>query len=122
VAVDALKEFRNSERTKWEDAFIGLVRIHKLPKPESQYKFHPERGWKSDFAYPSHRLLIEIEGGIWRRGGGAHSHPSNILRDIEKYNAAALLGFYVLRFSDREIKDQSCIETVRNFLETHPIA
>lgn len=52
---------------------------------------------------------MEIEGGIWMRaygrGGGAHSRPMNILRDMEKGNLAAKLGWRVFRFTTQEFKN-----------------
>lgn len=65
---------------------------------EPEYVFHPTRQWRFDVALPDHRIAIEIEGGIWKHGGGGHSHPMHIERDIEKYNAAAQLGWRVFRF------------------------
>lgn len=79
-----------------------------------EWKFWPTRKFSFDRAWPGEKLAVEIEGGIWRRGGGAHSHPTSIMRDIEKYNAAVLLGWRVLRFSDYHLKSPyflECIET-----------
>ena len=66
-----------------------------MPTPE--WKFHPGRAWQFDYAWPLHFVALEIEGGIWKKGGGAHSHPLNIERDLEKYSEAAILGWRVLR-------------------------
>lgn len=89
--------------------------------PATQFKFCDTRRWQTDFAWPEKKILVEIEGGIWRRDrfgnwAGAHSHPLNILRDIEKYNHMALLGYRLFRFSDRELKDGSAIEMMRKVL------
>jgi hypothetical protein len=78
-------------------ALVGLCRAAGLPEPTPEYEFHPTRKFRFDYALPEHKIAIEVEGGIWREGGGAHSHPSNILRDLEKYNEAACLGWRVLR-------------------------
>jgi very-short-patch-repair endonuclease len=82
-----------------------LVRALRLPEPVRQYQFHPERKWRVDFAWPERGVLVECEGGIWGRGGMAHSHPLGILRDIEKYNAAALAGFRVFRVTEMMLKN-----------------
>lgn len=76
---------------------IQLCIAHGLPEPRPEYRFHPTRLWRFDYAWPAQKIAAEVEGGIWRKGGGAHSHPQNIERDIEKYNAAAVLGWRVLR-------------------------
>jgi hypothetical protein len=78
-------------------ALVGMFRAAGLPEPVPEYEFHHARKWRFDYALPLIKVAIEIEGGIWREGGGAHSHPLNIQRDIEKYNEAAVLGWRVLR-------------------------
>jgi hypothetical protein len=77
----------------------ALFRAEGLPELRPEFVFHPVRGWQFDYADVPHLIAIEIEGGIWRQGGGAHSHPTAILRDMEKYNAATLLGWRVLRYT-----------------------
>ena len=89
-----------------------------IPEPEREYLFHPTRKWRVDFAWPKRRLFVEIEGGIWRRGGGAHSHPSNIERDIEKGNAITMAGCFLLRVTDKMIKSGEAFELVKKFLLT----
>ena len=111
---------RSAETSKWEDYFRFHVKLAGIPNPMGQFKFAESIGrrWAVDFAWPKQKIVVEIEGGIWRRGGGAHSHPMNILRDIEKYNALAMMGYRLFRFSDRELKDGSAIEMMKKvFLE-----
>lgn len=79
-----------------------------LPTPVAEFKFHPERKWRLDYAWPERKIGLEIEGGIWIRGrsghGGAHSLPSNIVRDMEKMNEAQRLGWRIFRFQPRQLK------------------
>ena len=65
-----------------------------------EFKFHPSRKWRADFAIPSKRLLIEIEGGAW--SGGRHTRGAGFVGDMEKYNAAAVLGYRVLRYQPKD--------------------
>jgi very-short-patch-repair endonuclease len=92
---------RSAHRQKYELAFERLCQWWGIPDPVRNFRFHPVRLWKADFAWPAQKLIVEIEGGIWRRGGGAHSHPLGIERDIEKYNAATMLGYRILRVTDK---------------------
>lgn len=62
----------------------------------SEYRFHPTRRWRFDFAYWPAKVAIEIEGGVYSRG--RHTRGSGFVADCEKYNAAAELGWTVLRF------------------------
>jgi hypothetical protein len=74
-----------------------------LPELLPEFVFHPSRKWAFDYASLAHMIAIEIEGGIWRPGGGAHSHPTAIVRDLQKYNAATLIGWRVLRYQPQDI-------------------
>lgn len=65
-----------------------------------EYKFHPKRRWRIDFAFPEIKLAIEIEGAIWVRG--RHTRGSGFIKDMEKYNNLALLGWKLLRFTSQE--------------------
>ena len=60
-----------------------------------EYRFHPTREWRFDFAIPAVRVAIEVEGGVWN--GGRHFRPEGYLRDMEKYNEAAACGWLVIR-------------------------
>ncbi len=61
-----------------------------------EYRFHPTRRWRFDFAIPYLRIAIEAEGGVW--SGGRHVRGSGFTLDCEKYNAATVLGWRVLRY------------------------
>lgn len=90
---------------------VALCDEARLPRPVPEYEFHPHRKWRFDYAWPPQKIAIEVDGGIWRGYGkgskntkaGAHSHPTAILRDMEKGNAAVLLGWRVLRFVPEEL-------------------
>ena len=63
--------------------------------PEQQYRFHPVRRWRFDYAWPDRFLAVEVDGGQWSPRGGRH----NTDRDREKLNEAAKMGWRVLRYS-----------------------
>ena len=85
--------------------FLKLLAANRLPEPTPEHRFDTARKWRFDFAFVAHKVALEVEGGIYghrRKDGswstkGAHSTPAGILRDMEKYNAAALQGWRVLR-------------------------
>lgn len=82
-----------------------------LPTPKREYKFHPERRWRFDFAFVEQRLAVECDGGQWVAGGGRHNGDP----DREKLNQAAILGWRVLRFSTRQIQHDpiECVRQIR---------
>lgn len=66
-------------------------------KLETEYKFHPKRKWRADFAIPDVKLLIEFEGIMSQKS--RHTSVVGYSKDCEKYNAASTLGFRVLRYT-----------------------
>ena len=104
---EAKKLAAKAKRERFENLFAIQLQGAGLPAYVRQYRFAQSLGrqWSSDFAWPTLKLLCEVDGGVWRQGGGAHSHPTNIVRDMEKQNDAALLGFLVLRFTTDQIKN-----------------
>ena len=42
---------------------VGLCRAAGLPEPVPEYRWHPVRKFRADYAIPLHRILIEIDGG-----------------------------------------------------------
>lgn len=90
-----------------EEQFLQLINLQQrlnrtsIPSPEREYRFHHTRRWRFDFAWPSERVAVEIEGGIWAKG--RHSRGSGMVADMDKYNEAARLGWRVLRFTDKHL-------------------
>lgn len=84
-----------------------------LPDPIAEYRFHPTRKWRIDWAFPSVRLAIEIEGAIWT--AGRHIRPSGFIKDMEKYNMLSEMGWVLLRYQPGKI-DYDQIERVYSSL------
>ena len=70
-----------------------------------EHYFHPTRQWRFDWAHLELLIAVEVEG-VTHFGPaiGRHQSAAGIEGDMEKYNAAALLGWTVLRYSQRMIK------------------
>lgn len=86
-----------------------------LPKPEREYRFAPPRRWRFDFSWKEHKLAVEVEGGAWTRG--RHTRGAGFLGDIEKYNAATLLGWRVIRVTPQQVADGTALTLVERALE-----
>ena len=91
-------KIKKAERYAW---FLPMLK-ERWPDAVAEFRFHPTRKWSADFAIPSERLLIEVEGGIF--SGGRHTRGAGFMGDMEKYNAAAMLGYRVLRYSPTQLK------------------
>lgn len=77
---------------------------------EQEYKFHPKRKWRADFHILGKKILVEVEGGVW--SGGRHTRGKGYIGDMEKYNAAVVLGFQVLRFSTEQVKSGLAVQQI----------
>jgi hypothetical protein len=82
-----------------------------LPPPKIEYRFHPTRRWRFDYAWPEVYVALEKQGGTWRRGGGAH-RGVGFERDIEKFNEAQCLGWIVLQQTPEKIFTKESITLI----------
>ena len=114
--IDIDKVHKTAARDKWEREFAFQLIAAGFPKPETEYKFHPTRKWRIDLCYPGVRLALECQGGIWMKGGGAHSRPANIERDIEKHNALVMAGWTLLLVTPKTIKSGEALKMVETWM------
>ncbi|ADP20074.1 MULTISPECIES: endonuclease domain-containing protein [Achromobacter] len=103
--------------SKGEEEFVLQLRALRLPAPEREFRFHPNRAFRFDFAWPKlpcgRRLAVEIEGGI--HSGGRHVRPQGYKRDLEKYNSAVALGWTLLRFSSSMVFNGEAVQVVQSW-------
>lgn len=100
------------------DELLGQIRLAGLPAPETEFRFHPQRKWRFDLAYPSVRLAVEYEGLVWKGKGGRHQRAQGLIADAEKYAEALLLGWRVLRVTSKHVKSGQALAWVTRALET----
>ena len=100
-------------------AFRAMCVQNGLPRPVFEHQFHPQRKWRFDIAWPHHRLALEVEGGVWTQG--RHTRGSGFVRDMEKYNAAAALGWRLLRVVPDTLFTTDTVEMIRDAVQA-PIA
>jgi hypothetical protein len=86
---------------KKNEIFFNVLNYLKIPLPEKEYKFHHERKWRFDFCWKEKMIALEVEGGVW--SNGRHTRGSGFIKDMEKYNAAAVLGYRVVRCMPSEL-------------------
>lgn len=105
-----------SEVAAAENLLASHIQLLGLPQPSRQYRYVPGRRITADFAFELYRLLVEVQGGIWRRGGGAHSHPIDLERDIEKRRLALLNDWAVLEVTTDEVRNGKAAALVEQVL------
>lgn len=95
---------------------------------EREYQFHPTRRWRFDFAWPQYRVALEREGGRWAKVKcqcgrvktifvSRHHSRDGMEEDARKYNAAAALGWVVIRATPRMLTDGSAARDLFDVLE-----
>lgn len=85
-----------------------------IPAPFYEFKFHAERKWRFDLAWvlrPKYLLAIEVQGGIWSKG--RHTQGAAMLREWEKLNAAAVLGWRILYCQPDDLCRSAMVLTIK---------
>jgi len=91
--------------------FERLLRSVGLPAPVREHRFHAVRRWRFDYAWLAEKVALEVEGGVWT--GGRHTRGAGFLADIEKYNAAVVAGWRIVRVTPSKL----CASTTIGILE-----
>jgi hypothetical protein len=111
-----------------ESIFKALCRASGLPEPVPEYRFHPKRKWRLDWAFPCDdngvavKVGLEIDGGAFagkpcafcgQRKGGRHNRGAGFLKDICKLNEAQILGWKVLRCTPSDVESGAVFELLK---------
>jgi hypothetical protein len=83
-------------------------------KLKSEYTFAYPRKFKADYAHPTARVLIDLQGAIHTRGG--HSTGAGIIRDCEKLMYANLLD-YQMFYLTKELLTSNTICLIKQHIE-----
>ncbi len=96
------------------EVFLRALEVRGLPRPEREWKFEAKRRWRFDYAWPERMVALEVEGGVWT--GGRHTRGAGFLKDMEKYNRAAVLGWRLLRVTPDKLVSFGTFEMLREIL------
>lgn len=107
--IDDYRNIRNkAEKT---DEFISMLSLTLELEVWPEFYFTLSRQWRFDYCIPEHKLYIEVEGGVWT--GGRHTRGKGFINDMEKYNAAALQGWRMIRITPSERLTEGTLELIR---------
>lgn len=93
---------KNSVQKDWLHLNIAYWCNEHLVTMETEYKFHPDRKWRFDWAIPALMLALEYEGIFADKS--RHTTVSGYTGDVEKYNAAQQLGWRIIRITAKDYK------------------
>ncbi len=81
-----------------------LCRAAGLPMPFPEYQFAKPRRWRADFCWTApYMVILEINGGVFGTVGSRHNRGAGYRADLEKLNAAAILGYRVLQYLPEQV-------------------
>jgi hypothetical protein len=89
------------------------------PDPIPEYEFAlPAHRYRADWAFPDQMVLVEVDGGRWKPGGGRHATD----QDRDRNNFATSQGWRVLHFSPQQLADDptGCVNMVVAALRWKP--
>jgi hypothetical protein len=107
-SVNISQEVKHDYKAEFEQQ-MSLIDL----KFEREFYFAlPKRRWRSDWHILTTNVLIEFEGGLFAKDKIGHGNVGGILRDIEKYNSAALLGYVVIRITPMHVSSGQALTWV----------
>ena len=98
-----------------EQTFLLMLKARKMPTPTPEFRFHPVRKFRWDWAWPEARLALEVEGGVW--SGGAHGRGTGIVRDMEKSTLAAEEGWRIIRVTPSNLATEATMDSIHRALQ-----
>ena len=73
------------------------------------------RRWTADFCFVGRRLLIEVDGAVWVKGG--HTSGRGYTEDRERDAEALCCGYYTLRVTPAQIESGQVIRWIERLLK-----
>ena len=98
-----------------EREFAIQIKAIGLLEPETEYRFHPVRRFRFDFAWPGQKIAVEIDGGTF--SGGRHTRGIGYRNDCIKYNLASCSGWVVLRGDRQMVRDGSLLASLEQIIK-----
>jgi hypothetical protein len=96
--------------------FDRLCLVHGMDMPLYEFRFHPTRRWRFDYAWPEAKVAAEKVGGVWTRGH--HSRGRDQIDDMEKRNEAQIMGWKVLEFTPEQFNSGEAFAVIKRALST----
>lgn len=110
-----------AKRQKWEQHLWTHIKQLSLPLPLAECQgddthFHPDRDWRADLLWPGLMLIVEIDGGTWVDGGGAHNRGGGYEKDRERDAEAAILGYSIFRFTPWLVENGYAVRAIERWI------
>ena len=96
----------------WKVLMLAAVESATGVRGVEEFRFHTDRRWRFDLAWPALMVAFEREGMARRGGKSRHTTFSGFQADCEKYNTAAILGWRVIRGNVKMISKGTALVAV----------
>jgi len=96
-------------------SLASLCRAMQLPEPTPEYRFHPVRKWRFDYAWPARKLALEIQGAVFAQG--RHTRGAGLRKEYEKLNAAAAGGWRILFVLPEQVANGTAMQVIEAALQ-----
>lgn len=106
---------KESQKQRLCRTFEATLENAGLPIGEREVQFAPPRRWRADYLYPTEKVIVELHGGIWSKGG--HVRGLQFMKDREKVLAAQLLGYLVVEVGTNHAEDGTGAAWVKQALQ-----
>ncbi len=98
---------------------VLVIHLKEIKSPATaliaaEYEFDATRKWRFDVALLTCKTAFEIDGGAWSRG--RHTRGAGFIKDMEKLNTAAALGWKVFRFTPEQVLKGEAKEFIQKWL------
>ena len=111
------KSRQTANKTQIRDVFTVICKTDLGVECVKEYKFHPDRRWRFDYAFPEYKIALEVEGGVWTHG--RHTRAQGFLGDIEKYTTATLMGWRVFRTTPTDLYRTATVNLLKAAIKAH---
>jgi hypothetical protein len=91
--------------------FKAICRQYGIPEPVAEFRFAAPRRWRFDWAWGESKVALEIQGGIFT--SGRHVRGAAMLKEYEKLNTAASLGWRVLFVTPKQLSEPATYELIK---------
>lgn len=95
--------------SKSEELLLLHMKADKIQLPVREFLFHETRKWRFDFAWPSIKFAVEVQGGC-------HVIKDRFHRDIQKRAHALMAGWSVLEVDPESVRSGEAIAWLKALL------
>ena len=111
----SMKALKREAKERIDRQFAVLCKDAGLPNPITEHRFHETRRWRIDYYFSCKgvRVALEVEGGV--HTNGRHTRGAGFMKDMEKYNALAAAGIYLVRTTPSQLFTQGLRDVLAVF-------